>query len=87
MVTMLGKTRKIVSEQTSLLMYKSLIVPILDYRDVVYVGLTAADSSKLQEVQNSALRKCYRLTNVNMSNKCTRPWNLRTCLIGERFTH
>ncbi len=53
---MLGKTRKFVTEQTSLMMYKSLIAPVFYYCDVVYDCLSTADSSKLQKIQNSALR-------------------------------
>ena len=51
----LGKTRKFVSQETSLLMYKSLLVPVLDCGDIVYDGLSAQNSNKIQKVQNSAV--------------------------------
>ena len=53
---MLGKMRMFVTHETSLKMYKSLLVPILDYGDMLYDWLGVSNSSKLQKVQNSALR-------------------------------
>ena len=52
---MFGRTCKYVSEQNSLLMYKTLMSPIFDYTDVVYDSLCARDSHALQKLQNSAL--------------------------------
>ena len=64
---MLGKTGQYVSESISLQLYKSLIVPVIDYCDMIYDCLSATDSSKLQKVQNSALRivlQCDRQSHV-----------------------
>ena len=55
-IKMLGKLRKIVGQDVSLQLYKSLITPILDYGDTVYDCLSAKDSHKLQTIQNCALR-------------------------------
>ncbi len=49
---MLGCTRKLVCKETSLQVYKSLKVPVLDYGDVVYDSLCARDSHMLQKIQN-----------------------------------
>ena len=53
---MLGRTRKFVDQDTSLRLYKSLIVPMIDYGDVMYDCLSAKDTYKVQKVQNSVLR-------------------------------
>ena len=51
---MLGRTRKFVDVSISLQLYKSLIVPVIGYGDVVYDGLTAKDTYKIQKLQNCA---------------------------------
>ncbi len=55
-IKMLGKLRRIVGQEVSLQLYKSLITPILDYGDTVYDCLSAKDSHRLQMIQNCALR-------------------------------
>ena len=55
----LGAIRKIrhnLDRATTLLLYKSLVLPLIDYCDIVY-GATAKDKlQKLQLVQNNACR-------------------------------
>ena len=53
---MLGQIRSLVSESTSLNMYKALISPLFDYASPVYDCLNMQDSYKLQKVQNCALQ-------------------------------
>ncbi len=53
---MLGQTRALVSQETSLSLYKALISPLFDYAAPVYDCLTKQDTYKLQKVQNCALR-------------------------------
>ncbi len=53
---MLSRTRPIVTTETSLMLYKTLYVPILDYCDIVYDVLSQCDTCRLQKMQNSALR-------------------------------
>ena len=53
---MLGKLRPLVGQEISLTMYKSLVVLVLDYCDVVYGCLMVTDCQTLQRLQNYALR-------------------------------
>ena len=53
------KLRKNISENTAILIYKSNILPIIDYNDIVYSLLTSAQQTKLQRVQNRALRTVF----------------------------
>ena len=53
---MLGKLRPLVGQEISLCLYKTLILPVLDYVDVVYDCLSVKDNAQLQRVQNYALR-------------------------------
>ena len=53
---MLGKLRPLVGADTTLSLYKSLILPVLDYADVVYDCLSAKCCHKIQRIQNYALR-------------------------------
>ena len=53
---MLSKLRPILSENSALTLYKTLIAPIFDYGDIVYDALCKRDSDCLQKLQNRALR-------------------------------
>ena len=55
-IRMLGKLRPLVGQEMSLSLYHSLILPVLDYADVVYDCLTAKNCHELQKLQNGALR-------------------------------
>ena len=63
---MLGKLRPLVGQEMSLSLYRSLILPVLDYADVVYDCLSAKNCHELQKLQNGALRI------VQYADKCTR---------------
>ena len=52
----LRRSREFLDRSTSLLLYKSLIVPYINYCDLVYMCTTAANLSKLQILQNTACR-------------------------------
>ena len=54
----LAKTRQFVSESMSLQLFQSLILPHLDYGDVIYDAMSNQDAAKLQVVQNKCLRIC-----------------------------
>ncbi len=41
-------------------LYKTLIVPVIDYADVAYDTLSAKCSTKLQKIQNSVLKIIYK---------------------------
>ncbi len=53
---MLGNTRPYVNENTSLQLYKTLIMPLFDYVSPAYNCLSQKDSYTLQKIQNCALR-------------------------------
>ena len=47
---MLGWTCRFVDQETLLRLYKSLIVPVMDYNDVVYDCLSARDTYKIHKI-------------------------------------
>ena len=53
---MLGKLRPIIGQNLALELYKSLILPVIDYGDIVYDCLSSKASNDLQKLQNYALR-------------------------------
>ena len=65
---MLGKLRPRVGEEVSLQLYKTLILLVLDYGDVVYDCLSAKDCRRLQTIQNCALRIVKRADKRTPSN-------------------
>ncbi len=55
---MLAKTRQFISQNMSLQLFQSLILPHLDYGDIIYDAMGSQDAAKLQTVQNKCLRIC-----------------------------
>ena len=55
-IRLLGKLSYILDRNTLLLLYKTLILPIFDYGDIVYAGINKQDSDTLQKPQNVACR-------------------------------
>ena len=60
-IYLLSKIRKWITEDTAVFIYKSMIAPILDYGDIIYMGGLSANLSKLQRLQNRALRICLNI--------------------------
>ncbi len=54
---MLDKLRHVLTKATKLTLFKTLITPLFDYGDILYEGLSQVDSSSLQKLQNSGLRR------------------------------
>ena len=52
----LKKTRPLMDKDTSVLLYKSLVLLLLDYCDTVYECTSKANLTKLQQIQTSACR-------------------------------
>ena len=44
----------------SLMLYKTLISPIIDYGDILYAGITQREKHKIQKLQKSACRIILR---------------------------
>ena len=56
----LTKLRHLLSRETSLKIYKSVIAPVFDYCSFIVDGGLQKDIQKLQRLQNRALRICVR---------------------------
>ena len=70
-LTMLHKTRLCMNKSIACQMYKSLILPQLDYCDVVYMAPAKSALKDLQKVQNISCRVI--LKESNMAHKsCTK---------------
>lgn len=52
----LAKIRKYITQNIAIRLCKTLILPIIDYRDVFYCGLASTHLDKIQKLQNRALR-------------------------------
>ena len=49
-----GRIRKYITRNTSLILYKSLLLPILDYGDIIYGVVNVSCLSRMQRIQNLA---------------------------------
>ncbi len=78
--------RSIASEHLCLYLYKSLMVPLFDYGDVIYDCLYQQDSDKLQKLQNAALRIIYRQPGDTPVVEMHRRGNIM-CLEDRRHLH
>ena len=56
----LARVRQFVSKKLALDLYRSLVIPHIDYCDVVYDAIGQTDSRKLQKIQNRCLRICCK---------------------------
>ena len=56
----LSRVRQFISQGMSLDMYKSLVIPHLDFGDVVYDAVSKTDAQTLQVLQNQCLRICLK---------------------------
>ena len=54
----LSRLRRYLSDRAALLIYKSMVLPYMDYSDVVYTKAAEADLDRLQRLQNRALKIC-----------------------------
>ena len=55
-IKLLGKVCSYIRPATALMLYKSLILPIFDYGDIIYDCLSVTDSKTLQVLQNMAFK-------------------------------
>ena len=85
-VYMLSKVRRYIDQETSIHLYKSMIMPVIDYGDIVYSGAPCTILEKLQKIQNRALRIClqadYHLPVITMHQRTNVP-NLKV----RRYAH
>ena len=55
-IKLLGRLKWVLDRDTLLSLYKTLILPIIDYGDFIYHGISQHDADCLQKLQNSACR-------------------------------
>ena len=55
---MLKRIRKYLNVKTSVLIYKSFILPILEYGSILYMNASKSHLDRLQTLQNYALKCC-----------------------------
>ena len=56
----IGRTKKYITKDICLSLYKSLVLPHLDYADIIYMHTSAENLAKLQLIQNNACRLILR---------------------------
>ena len=74
----LARIRQFVTQGVSLQLYKSLIIPHVDYGDVLYDSLSKGDAKKLQIIQNKCLRICLKSDPLSSAGS-PRSASRRTC--------
>ena len=52
----LSKIRNYINEETSIRLYKTMILPYMDYGDIIYDAASLKQLNKLQKIQNHCLR-------------------------------
>ena len=57
-IILLSKVKKYLNADVALKIYKSMILPYLDYADVIYSKANVSDLDKLQRLQNRCLKLC-----------------------------
>ena len=57
-MTLLAKMKKYLNTDVALLIYKAMLLPYLDYADVIFNKSNSLDLDKLQRLQNRCLRIC-----------------------------
>ena len=79
------KIRRSMSERTAIIIYKATILPIFDYNDIIYHLLTKQQQTKLQRLQNRALRMIFYGRSLSVCEMHTRA-NIQT-LDSRREAH
>ena len=79
---LLCKLRKYIDRHTAIILYKSMLLSIIEYGDVIYGGCKGKLIQKLQKIQNRILRICI-YTNVYIQTD--RLYTVcKTCKLGLR---
>ena len=92
---LLSKIRRYITEEACTQIFKTMIVPLLDYGDVVYSGSSDKNLSKLQKLQNRGLRICLNVrehvSRIQLHQlcktsplKCRRIFNLRKFMFKQK---
>ena len=73
-ISLLVKVKRYLNNDVALKVYKSMILPYLDYADVIFCKANATDLDKLQKLQNRCLKLCMgqdRLFSTERAHKIT----------------
>ena len=63
-LVILRKSREYLDRKTAVFLYKSLVLPLMDYCSLVYTNTNEANLNRLQLVQNAACRTILQLKSV-----------------------
>ena len=63
-IFLLHKIKYYITEDAAIKIYKSMIIPYIDYGDIFYMKSNVTQVKKLQTLQNRALRICHARPNV-----------------------
>ena len=75
-IKMLGRAANVLDIGTSTMLYKTLILPLFDYCDIVYGGLNQKDSMTLQKLQNFSLKSMLKLPKLTSTSEIHSRLNL-----------
>ena len=81
-LSILTKIRKYIDVHTSLILYKSMILPHFDYGDIIYAASSQENLNELQILQNKCLRLCTKSAfdiNINQLHNLS-----KTSLLSDR---
>ena len=77
-IYMLSKIRSCINQSTAIQIYKTKILPYFDQGDILYIDAFQKDRTKLQKLQNRALRICLNANNrhhiANLHNTTNIPY-------------
>ena len=65
----LRKLRKVMDKKLSILLYKSMILPVMDYGDCVVDGGPVGPVKSIQTIQNDCLRACLRIRDPTLISR------------------
>ena len=61
---LLHKIKYYITDEAAIKVYKSMILPYLDYGDIFYMNANSIQVKKLQTLQNRALKICHTIQNI-----------------------
>ena len=59
--------RTFLNDKAAMLVYKNMLLPVIEYRDILLTGTMSVNKRKLQTIQNKGLR-CSRRRDKNSSS-------------------
>ena len=83
---LLGKVRKYINVHTAVTIYKSMILPIIEYGDILYEGSNLKRTNDLQTAQNRILR-IYNNTDRYISTQYLHDVSKTNLLKDRRILH